>query len=616
MTRQGKSTSIRKSTIGRRGALGALLPSRPGFVAGITVLAMVAFGSAQGAISSGTAAAAGAPQRGGVLKVLGQSDIFNLDTVSAYYTVSNMLNRAYARQLFSYDSTGSFASQLTIKPDVATVLPTSANGGISNGGKTYTIHLRGNVMWDSTPARAVTAADFVRQFKMLCNPVSPSGASGYFTATIAGMTAYCNGFAKAPATVAGIKAYVNGHSLAGVASVNATTIVFKLLSPAADFLNILSQGFCSARPIEYMAYLPDGAQFRAHTLSDGPYQITNYTAGKSITLGRNPAWVKSSDPLRGAYVNQIQITEGLTPTSVQQQLQVGTGNMEWDVTPPTQDIPGLTAQKDPRLIIGPAGNNYVDLGTYLALNQYHGPMTNKLVREAVAYAVNKNAIVQVLGGPAIAATTSQVVLPGSVGYVKGLNPFPDKNGAGDPAKAKALLKQAGYPNGVAIKLLYSTTDPGPRVGQSLQSSLQLAGFKVTLVPATQSDFYGKYLTQPASAKSGLWDVAPPGWIPDWFGNNGRSTIVPLLTAPGLGSNDFGGYSSKTLEADVAQALKATTSTAVSAAWAKANEQAVKDVAIVPVNVQKWPLYHSSNLQGCSFFWYSLNCDLPNVWLSK
>ena len=579
----------------------------------ITATAALALGLSQGAISAG---AAGSPQRGGTLKVLGQSDIFNLDTVSAYYTVSNMLNRAYARQLFSYNSRGSFAAQLVIKPDVATIIPTAANGGISNGGKTYTIHLRNNVMWNTSPVRPVTAADFVRQFKMLCNPVSPSGASGYFTATIVGMTAYCSSFAKIHPTVAGIKAFVNGHGLAGVTAPNATTIVFKLLSPGADFLNILSQGFCSARPIEYMAYLPDGAQFRAHTLSDGPYAITNYTAGKSITLARNRAWVQASDPLRGAYVNQIQITEGLTATSVQQQLQVGTGNMEWDVTPPTQDIPGLMASKDPRLTIGPSGDNYVDLGTYLSLNQYHGPMTNKLVREAVAYAVNKNAIVQILGGPAIAATTSQVVLPGSVGYVKGFNPFPDKNGAGDAAKAKALLKKAGYPNGVAIKLLYSTTDPGPRVGQSLQASLQLAGFKVTLVPATQSDFYGKYLTQPTSAKNGLWDVAPPGWIPDWFGNNGRSTIVPLLTAPGLGSNDFGGYSSTALNSDVAQALKATTPAAVSAAWAKANQQAVKDVAIVPVNIQKWPVYHSSSLKGCDFFWYSLNCDLPNVWLSK
>jgi peptide/nickel transport system substrate-binding protein len=252
----------------------------------------------------------------------------------------------------------------------------------------------------------------------------------------------------------------------------------------------------------------------------------------------------------------------------------------------------------------------------LALNQYAGPMKNKLVREAVAYAVNKNAIVQILGGPSIAATTSQVVLPGNVGYVPGFNPFPDNKGTGNPTKAKALLKEAGYPKGVAVKLLYSTTDPGPEVGQALEASLDLAGFKVTLVPATQSQFYGTYLEAPSSSKADKWDIAPPGWIPDWFGNNGRSTIVPLLTNPGLGSNDFGGYNSAAVNADVSQALTATSAAASAADWAKANEQAMKDAALVPVNVQKWPIYHSTNLQGCNFVAEFLNCDPTQVWLSK
>ena len=127
-------------------------------------------------------------------------------------------------------------------------------------------------------------------------------------------------------------------------------------------------------------------------------------------------------------------------------------------------------------------------------------MKNKLVREAVAYAVNKNAIVQILGGKAIGSATSQLILPGNVGYIPNYNPFPDNNGAGDPAKAKQLLAQA-HKTGVAVKLLYSTTDPMPRVAQALQSSLDAAGFKVSLVSATQSDFYGKYLENPSTGQA-------------------------------------------------------------------------------------------------------------------
>src|SRR6202020_2747387 len=203
-------------------------------------------------------------------------------------------------------------------------------------GKTVTVHIRPGVKWDTTPARQVTAGDFVREFKMLCNPSSPVGAPGYFTNTIVGMAAYCDGFAKVPGTVAGIAGYVNGHPLAGVVATSPSTLTFHLLSPTPDFLYILTMGFCSARPVEYMSYVPDSATFRAHTLSDGPYQITSYTASKSITLDRNPSWSAATDALRHAYVNKINITEALTADSVRQQLVAGAGDMEWDVVPPAQ----------------------------------------------------------------------------------------------------------------------------------------------------------------------------------------------------------------------------------------------------------------------------------------
>ena len=66
-------------------------------------------------------------------------------------------------------------------------------------------------------------------------------------------------------------------------------------------------------------------------------------------------------------------------------------------------------------------------------------MKNKLVRQAANYAVDKNAIVQIFGGKRIAATSNQVIMPGNVGYIPNFNPYPNKNGSGDAAKAKALL---------------------------------------------------------------------------------------------------------------------------------------------------------------------------------
>jgi ABC-type transport system substrate-binding protein len=576
-----------------------------------TALAVLSLGF--GTVAGPTAAAAAAPVSGGTLTILGQSDIFNLDTVSAYYTVSYILERLYTRQLFSYPDASTFPAEEVVTPDVATEIPTTANGGITDGGKTYTIHVKQGVMWDTTPPRQVTASDFVREFRMLCNPASPVGAPGYFETTIVGMASYCTGFAKVKDTVSAIEAYEASTPLPGVTAPNPSTLVFKLMEPSADFLNILCLPFDSARPVEYMSYLPDSATFRQHTLSDAPYQITSYSPGKGFTLDRNPAWKQSTDTLRHAYVNKVVITEGLTTESVQEQLEAGTGDMEWDVQPPFQDIPSL--EGNPNLVIGPPGNYYVSLNVYLALNQYAGPFTNKLVREAAAYAVDKNVIIQILGGPKLAAVANQPIIPGNTGYIPGYNPYPDNHGNGDAAKAKALLKQAGYPHGVTMKLLYSTTLPNPRVAQSLQASLSAGGFNVRFVPVTGAAFYGSYLENPSTSKRDVWDMAAPGWIPDWFGNNGRAILEPIFTDPGNGSNDFGGYSSPVTNSIIAKALAAPNLAAATPLWSQAERQIMGDVAAIPVEYQKWPVYHSSAVHGCTFWWFDLDCDPTNVWLS-
>jgi ABC-type transport system substrate-binding protein len=563
---------------------------------------------------SGGAPAAAEAQRGGTLRLLGTGDIFNLDTTSGYYTVLNIIARGFTRQLVSFRASPDFRKEIALAPDVATQVPTRGNGGISADGRTYTFHLRKGVKWDTSPPRQVTAADFVREFKLLCNPASPTGAPGYFTSTITGMTRYCDGFAKVKATAPAIEQYVNSHALPGVVAKDDLTLVFRLVRPAPDFPNILTLGFCSARPVEYMKYVPDSAEFRQNTISDGPYRITKYTPTKGFELERNPAWDPKSDPLRKAYVDRITVTEGLTADNVQQQLEAGTAEMEWDAQVPAQDLPSLISSGDKRLLIAPAGPYYVALNVYMALNQYKGVMKNKLVRQAANYAVDKNAVAQIYGGRRIAAPTNQVIMPGNVGYIPNYNPYPNRNGSGDPAKARALLARAGYPNGLDVKLLYQTLEPAPRVAQSLQASLNRAGFRVKLVPATTADFYGRYMLVPSTAKRGLWDLSIPGWIPDWFGNNGRSVIQPLFTKPLPGSSDYGGYSSPVMDRYVDRALSAKSPAEAAKFWRLANAQIMKDAATVPVEIQKWTVFHSSKVQNCIFMFLSLNCDVTQVWL--
>ena len=104
-----------RSGAGRRLVIGAV----------VLALSLGALAGAAGAREGGHAAA---PAKGGTLKLLGTSDIFNLDTVSAYYTVSSLLERAFTRQLVSYPNAPTFPASIKIVPDIATAVPTKGNG--------------------------------------------------------------------------------------------------------------------------------------------------------------------------------------------------------------------------------------------------------------------------------------------------------------------------------------------------------------------------------------------------------------------------------------------------------------------------------------------------------
>jgi peptide/nickel transport system substrate-binding protein len=589
----------------------------------VVALAVAACGNPTSTATSGSnqdanVNATGTPTSGGTLRIVGNADVDHLDTASAYYTTSYALERTFTRQLFSYPATTDKNTALQPAPDVATELPTTANGGISADGKTITVHLRSGVRWNTAPARAVTAEDFVRGFKRLCNPTQNSvGAPGYFEDTIAGMQSYCAAFASVPQNVAAFKDFINTHEISGLTAVDATTLRLTLTKPAGDFVNILALPFSSAAPVEYLDYLPDDANFRQHTLSDGPYAITKYVPGQSYVLSRNPAWQRSADPLRHQYVDQIQITLGADENAVQQQIAAGTQDLEWDTTVPTADVPALRASSDARLGIYP---NF-DSNPFLVFNEQSpnnvGALGNVKVRQALEYAIDKVALGQVYGGSTLNTPLNQVIPPDNVGY-QAFNLYPTAGNRGDPAKCKSLLAAAGYPNGLTLTDVYRTSGKHPDVYQSVQADFAKCGVTVVGKPAAASDYYGKYLSDPAAAKSGVWDISEPGWVPDWYGNNGRAIVEPLFDGRtyGPGSTDWGDYNNDAVNADIDKALSTTDQSVAAAALHAADVQIMKDAALIPFQTQSTPLMRSARVHNAIFWPFSVEYDYTQVWIGS
>ena len=561
----------------------------------------------------------GTPVVGGTLHMLGVGDVDYMDPNISYYSGGYTALRLWSRQLVTFPAIAGKAT--TDVPDLATQLPSVANGGISADGLTYKFTITKGDMWNTTPARQVTAADVVRGVKRSCNPAQPFGGLPDYESLIGGFQAFCDGFAKVdPKSAAAMAAYQNNTPLAGV-TVDATdpdTVIFTLTQPASYFVAMLALPAFSPSPAEYDQYIPGSAQLAAHTISDGPYEITSYTATKEIDFSRNPAWSASTDNVRKAYVDKVVITETGDQTAIQQQLQANTSgaDMEFDTFPPVSAVDGLLAKKDPNLYLGSeyASNPYV-IFNFVSPNN-GGALAKLAVRKALEEAINRANLIQDDNGPIISPPLTHVLPAGISGTTS--NTSIDLY-TYDAAKAKADLAAAGYPNGLTLKFLYRPKSSlSAKIFTTMQQDLSTAGIKLVGVGVPNADFYTKYLEVPTVAKAGTWDVSLAGWGPDWYGDAALSFFGPLFASTGfppVGSN-FGFYSNPTVDKLITQASAEQDPAKSSALWAQADKQVMEDAAFFPILDPNQPTYHASHVHNTVFIPALQQIDPANVWLTS
>jgi ABC-type transport system substrate-binding protein len=554
------------------------------------------------------------PVYGGTLEILDTGDVSHLMTSSADVAATMSMLRVFTRTLIAYPSSA-VDTTFRLVPDLALDVPSRENGGISEDGLTYTFHLRRGVRWDTNPPREVTAHDFVRAFKLFGNPVCPIAVPNWY-ACIVGMEEYCSRFARVPGTVTAIREFVNSQEIEGVHAADDFTLMFRLLYPATDFLSVMAETFASPAPVEYLDYLPDSPEFRQHTLSIGPYRITRYIRNVELILERNPVWNPATDPVRPGYVDQIRLRFGTDIQLQQLQIAAGVADMSNNVIP-TAELASLMEINNPMVWLSPPGDSWARF-SYLDINHIGpGPIKELRVRQAIALAIDKAALVQLSGGPRMARSLRQAVSSSVSGYQEGADQYVTLQDRGNPAEARALLAAAGYPNGISLRLAYSNDANTSIMAQSLQAGLGRAGIIVELVPTTFGDLLGRLLAYPENARRGEWDMAMDGLGTPEQGENGRLFISPLFDGRKFGQNSWncGGYNNPEVNALIDRATTADNIEASKQAWREAARRAMEDVALVPLFECRRAYAHSRRLQNCKWAANSPNCDITSVWLT-
>jgi peptide/nickel transport system substrate-binding protein len=429
-----------------------------------------------------------------------------------------------------------------------------------------------------------------------------------------------------------MKQYIEGHNVPGITT-SGNTITFELTQPAAYLVGAMTLPPFSAVPIEAENGLPGTPAVYNHMYSDGPYQIVSYTPKKEIKFTRNPQWQASTDPLRKAYVDAINVDETGNQTTIYQQMPTGSPSlgMSFDALSPPADTPNQLNQIK-------SGSHNVNLGATYSSNPYlvfntvspnNGSALGKVeVRQALSYAIQRSQLQKVLGGPIVNPPLTHVLpagIDGSQGTPAGYNPYPY-----DQAKAKSMLSAAGFSasNPLQIKFLYRSDSQGSTaVFNNVSSQLNALGsVKVTGVPTNQSDFYGKYLivpnskSNPSPAYKGTWDMAGAGWGPDWYGNAAVTYFNPLFSSPGgfpaNGGSNFGYFQSQTVNGLIKQALSQPTEAEADKFWAQADQQVMKEAAFYPITSVLQLASHAPYVHNAVYMTQWQNFDPANVWLSK
>ncbi|MFE2743561.1 ABC transporter substrate-binding protein [Streptomyces scopuliridis] len=400
----------------------------------------------------------GKPQKGGTLSVLNTEAQSDFDPARLYTSGGGNVPSLIFRTLTTRDRENGAAGTKVV-PDLAT------DTGRPNADATeWTYTLKEGLKFeDGSP---ITTADI------------KYGIERSFAAELSGGAPYLRDWLIGGADYEG--PYKDKKGLASIETPDARTIVFKLNKPEGDFPFVATQTQFAPVP----KAKDTGARYEEHPVSSGPYKVVkNEGDGQHLVLERNPHWSEKTDEERHAYPDTIDVKAGLDAAVINQRLSTSSGADAAAVTTDTNLGPAELAQVgSDKALAARVGTGHFGYTNYLAFNPKVKPFDNPKVRQAISYAINRTSVINAAGGSALAepATTFLPDQP-AFGYTP-YDHFPAGK-TGNPAKAKELLKEAGYANGLTISLTHSTAqnrETSPEVATAVQESLKQAGITVKL----------------------------------------------------------------------------------------------------------------------------------------
>ncbi len=313
--------------------------------------------------------------------------------------------------------------------DESEIVPALAESWeFSEDNLTLTFHLRDGVTFSN--GRPLTAEDVLYTYQRILDPETGSG---------------------------------NAYLLDGVADISAPderTVVFTLEEPNAVLLGNLASskqlGIIARESVE------DGT-INTQPIGTGPFVISDFQPGVKVMLTRNENYWQEGLP----YLDAVDIR--IIPDESVRRSALISGDVDWTISVPAQSVEELKARDDVVVDEVPAGAYW-----YIGVNTEREPLNNPEVRQALAFAVNRDnvAAAAAFGN----AQTTEDPIPASSVWAFGYSPYEY-----NPEKARELLAAAGYPDGFEMEIMPTTQyEESVRAAQVIQADLANVGVQATI----------------------------------------------------------------------------------------------------------------------------------------
>lgn len=376
---------------------------------------------------------------------------------------------------YVFDGLTRFTPEARVEPALA------ERWDVTPDGARYTFHLRAGVKFtDGTP---LTARTVISSWQRALDPKTKGGG------------------AQSLQPIRGAKDFADGKAttVSGLTAVNDSTLVVQLEQPLGIFPKLLAMPAAAIVPPNLSADKPVGT---------GPWRLVEWKHDDYLLFAKNPSYwggAPKADSLMARIIAEPSTGVAEFESGNVDVLRIPEGDVSvWAEDESKKDM----LQSVPALIL-----------VYIGINTERGPLKDPRVRQAINLAIDRRLILQrlVSGRGRLAAG---VIPPTLEGADTTRPPFPF-----DTARARQLLREAGFPNGIDVDLWVGSNPVYGRIAETAQAYLKLVGIRATIVQRESA-------AAREAARKGQADMILKDWYADY--PDAENFLYPLLHSANKG----------------------------------------------------------------------------------